>query len=83
MSIICLFGAQVDDVLGNLTASVNVLRKQIVGLEGEDDIDPDDVESGTTTTGTNTINTWKPEYFKYIGQILLLPRYVLPYTNRI
>ena len=73
---------QVDDVLGDLTASVNTLRKQIVGLEGEDDIDPDDAESGTTTTGTNTGIYWNPEDFKYIGQTLLLPRYG-PYTNRI
>ena len=63
----CLFGTQVDDVLGNLTTSVNTLRKQIVGLEGEQD----DVESGTS----NTTSTWNQEYFKYIGLILLLPRY--------
>ena len=61
----CLFGTQVDDVLGNLTTSVNTLRKQIVGLEGED------VESETT----NSTSTWNQEYFKYIGLILLLPRY--------
>ena len=60
-----------DDVLGNLTTSVNTLRKQIVGLEGEDDFDPDNVESGTT----NSTSTWNQEYFKYIGLILLLPRY--------
>ena len=76
MSIICLFGTQVDDVLGNLTTSVNTLRKQIVGLEGEDDTD--DGESGTTnaTASPGTSNTWNQEYFKYIGLILLVPRFV-------